>query len=247
MPSRVSRSVSNRFSDSDAALVCGGRFSGCASMSFSRRPISRGGCWRMRSWTGKSRAFRAPAKAPSFGSSSSRPITSHTPSFTPSSRTGPSSSRWDTMKSRGSSGGSLGAGTWGSVDWETDAGSAPNMHCEAAAAWGRPSAPSLLNRSNSFFNVVSFLLLGGGERDDAASQQGGDGLGQERQHQADDGHDHGGPGPAAAPLPRLPRPSGRTLPRRWRRRRVRRRRRPSRSTPRRRLQAWLPSPRAQLP
>ena len=67
----------------------------------------------MSSCTGKSRALRAPAKAPSFGSSISRPITSQTPTFTPFSLTGPSSSRCDSMKKRGRSGGGLGVGATG--------------------------------------------------------------------------------------------------------------------------------------
>ena len=93
--------------DSAAARVCGGRSPGCVFCRSCRRRFSPGGCWRTRSCAGKSRALSAPAKAPSFGSSSSRPITSQMPTFTPSRRTGPSSSRCDSMKQRGSGSGGL--------------------------------------------------------------------------------------------------------------------------------------------
>ena len=159
MPSRASRSVKRRWRDSAAALVCGGRSSGWDSFSFSRIPPSRGGCCLMSSWAGKSRALSAPAKAPSFGSSISRPITSHTPSFTPSRRTGPSSSRWDSMKNRGSSGGSLGAGvSVVALDSGSVVSPPSGIACGATAPSGVLPAPRLVIRSSSFFNSVCFLF-----------------------------------------------------------------------------------------
>ena len=169
MPSRFSRSVSRRRRDSDAAFVCGGRLSGWASCRFSRRRPRRGGCWRTSSCAGKSRALSAPAKAPSFGSSSSRPITSHTPSFTPSRRTGPSSSRCDSMKKRGSSGGGLGAASVVALG-SGSVGSPPSgISCGATDSPGEVSPPRLVIRSISFFNSVDSFSLGGWEVHKAAA------------------------------------------------------------------------------
>ena len=148
MPSRVSSSVSSRRSDSEAALVCGGRSSGWDCCRLSRIPSRRGGCCLMSSCAGKSSALSAPAKAPSFGSSISRPITSQTPTFTPSRRTGPSSSRWDSMKKRGSSGGGFRAGV------------ADSIICFGAAEVpsGGSSSPRLVIRLISSFNLGSPCL-----------------------------------------------------------------------------------------
>ena len=162
MPSRASRSESSLRSDSLAALVCGGRSAGWACLRFSLRRSRRGGCCLTSSCAGKSRALSAPAKAPSFGSSISRPITSQTPSFTPSRRTGPSSSRCDSMKNRGSSGGGLRAGVSLVALGSGSVGSPPSgISCGAADSLGGVSPPRLVIRASSFFNSLgSFSLWG---------------------------------------------------------------------------------------
>ena len=159
MPSRDSSSVSRRPRDSEAAFVCGGRSSGCARCRFSLRLSRRGGCCLMSSCAGKSRALSAPAKAPSFGSSSSRPMTSQTPSFTPSRRTGPSSSRCDSMKNKGSSGGGLGAASIVPPGSGSVGSPSSGVSCGAASfVWF--SALRLVIRSSSFFNSLDSFALG---------------------------------------------------------------------------------------
>ena len=169
MPSRASSSVSSRWRDSAASLVCGGRSFGWASRRSSRRRSRRGACCLMSSCAGKSRALRAPAKAPSFGSSSSRPITSHTPSFTPSRRTGPSSSRCDSMKNRGSSGGSLGGASVVPPGADSVGSWPSGISCGAADSLGGVSPPRLVIRSSSFFNSVDSFSLWGWEVHKAAA------------------------------------------------------------------------------
>ena len=147
MPSLVSRVVSNRPRLSAASFVCWGRSSGWASVSSSLNACNTGGCCLTSSCTGKSTAFSEPAKAPSLGSSSSSPITSMTASFTPSRRTGPSSSRWDSMKNKGSGGGGLGSA----------AGSSPPSN---SWDWDRPGGQRRARSLKSFgFGNVSFTIL----------------------------------------------------------------------------------------
>ena len=114
----------------------------------------------MSSCTGKSQALSAPAKAPSFGSSISRPITSHTPSFTPSRRTGPSSSRWESMKNREQ----VVAAAWGPAPAVPVGPEAASLlvcgtSCGASSPSGGPSAPGVLIWSFGFFNSVFLLCV----------------------------------------------------------------------------------------
>ena len=69
MPSRASSPLSSRFSDSAAFFTFLGSASGCDSDRLDLNLSRRGGCCLTSSCAGKSRAFRAPANAPSFDSS----------------------------------------------------------------------------------------------------------------------------------------------------------------------------------
>ncbi len=100
------------------------------------------------------------------------------------------------MKNRGSSGGGLGAGGAGSVVCGFAGSISSGLSCGASVS----RAPRFAIRSIRCFNSVFSFALGGWELHEAALEECGGALGRQDQRQADDGHDDGALGPAAAPL-----------------------------------------------